>query len=161
MFTLLQHYWRPDDPMEVTAALAQDWVDALEAFPREAIDHARRSYIQSQPSRRPTPADIRNRAASYMAANRPTPAALPPPPEPKREVVSEETRLRILEQAGFTSQRFDLVKRFPKAPTPEALEAAKEAPAYVPVQPSPEELEAARAANPLVQASREFQRGQA
>lgn len=156
---LLSHYYQPDQSEAMSALAANDWLDVLGHFPQDAVDHACRSYLQSQPSRRPTPADIRNRAASYMAANRPPPVALPPPPEPKKERVSPEAAQRILEQAGFTSTRFDLVKRFPKAPTPEALEAAKDAPAYVPVQPTPEELEAARAASPLVQASREFQRG--
>jgi len=156
---LLSHYYQPDQSEAMSALAANDWLDVLGHFPQDAVDHACRSYLQAQPSRRPTPGDIRNRAASYMAARRPPPAALPPPPEKSRDRVSPEAAQRILERAGFTAERRELVKRFPKAPNAEALEAAKDAPAYVPVQPTPEQLEAARAANPLIQQARQWQGG--
>lgn len=169
VFTLLQHYWRPDDPLEVTAAIAKDWVDILEPFPQAALEHARKSYLQAQPNRRPTPADIRNRAAAWVQHNVPKRAAGQEPQRlaaPERKPVDAETAQRLMAEAGFTAEKMDLVKRFPSAPSMQAIERIREEapPARHwtemadPDGPEMRALRAARDANPLIRASRAAQR---
>lgn len=62
---LLSHYFQPDNPAEVQEAALDDWVAALIAFPRQAIEHACGAYLRDQPRRRPTPGDIRAKAQAF------------------------------------------------------------------------------------------------
>ena len=160
--TLLAHYWRTDDPPELIAEILADWMDVLEPFPGPAIEHACKTYLQSQPSRKPTPADIRNRAAAWVDQRKPRAPALPPPPPPKRDVVSAEAAQRILHEKGYTDAKFDLVRRFPTAPSMAEAERMAAAPVSRhwtdtadPDGPEMRALRAARDANPLIQAARE------
>ena len=59
--TLLSHYFQPDTPSDVTEAALGDWVKALTGFSADQIEAGCQSYLRNQPSRRPTPADVRNR----------------------------------------------------------------------------------------------------
>jgi hypothetical protein len=165
--SLLAHYFQPDQSEGVSSLVAGDWMDALEMFPQDAIEHACKSYLHSQPSRRPTIADIRNRVVAYMDARaKKVPQSAPaqrlaPPPRPS---ISQETAQRILQEAGFTEERLNLVKRFPSAPGYAAAEAMSEKVVQahwseVADQDGPDmaALKAARDANPLVQAARAAQ----
>lgn len=147
--------------------MANDWLDILEPFPQDAIEHACRTYLQAQPSRRPTPGDIRNRAVAYLTATRPKKRE-PEPPRlnaPERKPVDPERAQRILEEAGFTEGKMNLVKRFPKAVSMADAERMAEAgdtkPHWTetvdPDGPEMAQLRAARDANPLVQAARRAQ----
>jgi hypothetical protein len=154
-------------PPEIQEVLANDWLDVLEPFPQDAIEHACRSYLQAQPSRRPTPADIRNRAVSYLDATRPKPQRQAPAAyleAEKRQVIDGETAQRILQEKGFTEERLNLVKRFPSAPGYAAAEAMSEkvtrahwADTADPDGADMQALKAARDENPLIQAARAAQ----
>lgn len=56
--TLLSHYWRDDDPVELTAAIGQDWADVLEGLPQPVIQQACIRYQREEPRRKPTPGAI-------------------------------------------------------------------------------------------------------
>ena len=76
--TLLSHYWRDDDPVELTAAIGQDWADVLEGLPQEVIQRACIAYQRQEPRRKPTPGAIYQIAIELMpkpvlAARRSTP----------------------------------------------------------------------------------------
>ncbi len=71
--TLLSHYWRDDDPVELTAAIGQDWADVLEGIPREYIQRACLRYQREEPRRKPTPGAIYQMARDAM----PKPLPLP------------------------------------------------------------------------------------
>lgn len=71
--TLLSHYWRDDDPVELTAAIGQDWADVLEGLPREAIQSACIAYQRVEPRRKPTPGAIYQLAKESL----PKPTAVP------------------------------------------------------------------------------------
>ncbi len=54
VLTLLSHYWRDDDPIELTAAIGRDWADVLEGLPEEYIQRACLKYLRTEPRRKPT-----------------------------------------------------------------------------------------------------------
>ena len=56
--TLLSHYYQPDTPEDVKVAALSDWVFEMGGYTQDQIDGACRHYIRSQPSKRPSPADI-------------------------------------------------------------------------------------------------------
>ena len=64
--TLLSHYWRDDDPVELTAAIGQDWADVLEGLPQEVIQRACIAYQRQEPRRKPTPGAIYQLAIELM-----------------------------------------------------------------------------------------------
>jgi hypothetical protein len=120
--TLLSHYFTPEISPELEDAAMDDWIDILSACHPEDIDHACKSYLRSQPRKRPTPGDIRGRAMENakgrIEAHR---RSLPsPPPEPQKPRVSAEVAERIMQEAGFNRQLSDVLKRFPKSQTREA-----------------------------------------
>lgn len=69
--TLLSHYYRPDDPVELTAAIGQDWADVLQALPQELIQRACIEYLRDSPRNRPSPGAIYQRAAAMLPKQRP------------------------------------------------------------------------------------------
>lgn len=64
--TLLSHYWRDDDPVEMTAAIGRDWADVLEGFPQSFIQEACIQYQREEPRRKPTPGAIYQIARRMM-----------------------------------------------------------------------------------------------
>lgn len=105
--TLLSHYWRDDDPVELTAAIGQDWADVLEGIPQDIIQRACINYQREYPRRKPTP------GAVYEIAKRMMPA---PPPvrinhlsdmRPVGERVTAEAANAILERAGFKAKKME------------------------------------------------------
>ena len=99
--TLLAHYWRENDPVQLTAAIGKDWADVLEGLPQEAIQRACVQYQREEPRRKPTPGAIYQLARKAM----PTPRAVPQP-EPEREPrVTGEAATEICIAAGFTPRR--------------------------------------------------------
>lgn len=66
--TLLSHYWREDDPVEMTAAIGRDWADVLEGMPQDVIQSACIRYQREEPRRKPTPGAIYQIAAKMMQA---------------------------------------------------------------------------------------------
>ena len=60
---LLSHYYQPEIAPEVEEEGLADWIESLLPFPHDAIAQATRAYLRDQPRRRPTPGDIRGRAA--------------------------------------------------------------------------------------------------
>lgn len=167
VMALLAHYYQPEQSEAMSALVAGDWIDALEHFPQDGIEHACKSYLQSQPSRRPTIADIRNRVVAYMDV-RAKPIPRPEPKRlaaPERKPVDAEQAQRILHQNGYTEAKFDLVKRFPSAPSMQAIEEVADkqqkphwAETADPDGPEMRALRAARDANPLIQAARAAQK---
>ena len=102
--TLLNHYWRDDDPAEMDAAIGSDWADVLEGIPRGAIQKACIQYQRDEPRRKPTPGAIYALARGFMP--RPQVVRSQPVPEPVKERCDPETAQRICEEAGFTPKRF-------------------------------------------------------
>ena len=100
ILTLLSHYWREDDPVELTAAIGADWADVLEGIPQKYIQMARISWAGNE-THKPKPADIKKLALSYM----PKPVIVPTEPEPDRERVSADAAADILAAAGFGPKR--------------------------------------------------------
>lgn len=106
VLTLLNHYWREDDPVEMSAAIARDWADVLEGLPQEYIQKAAIRFQQQSGNRKPTPAAIYAMARDLM----PPPtvvASRPPPPEPQRDRVSAERAEEIMNEIGFRPKRFN------------------------------------------------------
>lgn len=58
ILTLLSHYWRDDDPTELTAAIGRDWANVLEPLSQPDIESACEMYLRNQSRRKPTPGDI-------------------------------------------------------------------------------------------------------
>ena len=54
----MSHYYQPDTPEDVKVAALSDWVFEMGGYTQDQIDGACRHYIRSQPSKRPSPADI-------------------------------------------------------------------------------------------------------
>jgi hypothetical protein len=101
--TLLSHYYREDDPVELTGAMGKDWADVLEGIPAEYIQRACIQYERDEPRRRPTPGDIYQRARAMI----PPPTVVAEAPAPQRAPrVSREDAARILERHNFNPRRF-------------------------------------------------------
>lgn len=69
--TLLSHYYDPKHGDLLTEAAAVDWLNILSPFPQKAIEHACDHYMRNVTGKRPTPAEIRNRADAWLKANAP------------------------------------------------------------------------------------------
>ena len=100
MLTLLSHYWRDDDPVELTAAIGKDWADVLEGLPQDAITKARLHYLRTE-NRKPKPSDIYRRALSFI----PKPKIVPKP-EPENIPCSPEVAEDIVRKSGLNIKRF-------------------------------------------------------
>ena len=101
--TLLSHYWRDDDPSELTEAIARDWADILEGLPQDAISKACTSYLRSEPRRKPTPGAIYALARDFVP--RPVIVARSPEPDIPRERMSAERAAEIMAEVGFRPKR--------------------------------------------------------
>lgn len=100
--TILSHYWRDDDPVELTAALGADWADVLEGIPQQFIQKACIQYQREEPRRKPTPGAIYDIAKRLM----PRPQVVPQP-EPERDPpITGERASEVLKEAGFRVNRF-------------------------------------------------------
>lgn len=106
VITLLSHYWRDDDPVELTEAIGADWADVLEGLPQEYIQRACVQYQREEPRKKPTPGAIYGIAKGMM----PKPAPVRsidesqiPRSEPR--VTAEQAR-DILAEVGFKPKRF-------------------------------------------------------
>ncbi len=64
--TLLSHYWRDDDPVQLTAAIGADWAKVLDGLPRDAIDWACIKWLRENPKRKPSPGAIYQLAKSRL-----------------------------------------------------------------------------------------------
>lgn len=104
--TLLSHYWRDDDPAELTGAIGQDWADALEGLPQEFIQRACVAYLRDEPRRKPTPGAIYQLARSFMP--KPAPARIDhfPKPDPDHQRISKERAAEIMKEVGFRPRKF-------------------------------------------------------
>jgi len=104
--TLLSHYWRDDDPVELTGAIGRDWADVLEGLPQDLIQRACIEYERTEPRRKPTPGAIYQLARGYI----PRPAVVNTghltDMRPKGECVTAERAAEIMEKAGFKPRVF-------------------------------------------------------
>lgn len=92
--TLLSHYWRDDDPVELTAAIGQDWADVLEGLPQDVIQRACIRYQREEARRKPTPGAIYAIARDLMP--RPTVVnSRPETAEEKRAYLEGAARDRV------------------------------------------------------------------
>ena len=113
IITLLSHYWRDDDPVELTAAIGADWADVLEGLPQDVIQKACIQYQRDEPRRKPTPGAIYSIARELM----PKPTVVAPridkfsPPRDPDEIVSKEKAQEILKAAGFKVNKFGGVQK--------------------------------------------------
>lgn len=103
--TLLSHYWREDDPSELTEAIARDWADILEGMPQDAIHAACLRYMRDEPRRKPTPGAIYALARDAIPKPRIIHRA-PPPVEDATPRCTAEQAAQIMEKAGFRAKRF-------------------------------------------------------
>ena len=99
ILTALSHYWREDDPVELTAAIGADWADVLEGIPQEFIQKACIQWIRGE-SRKPKPAEIYRLAQSMM----PRPVAVKAQ-EPEIERVTAEAAMDIMAEYDFAPKR--------------------------------------------------------
>jgi hypothetical protein len=108
--TLLRHYWRDDDPAELTAAIARDWADVLEGLPQEYIQKAAIRFQQENEKRKPTPAGIYKLARDLMpppvmvvrSVTQPEPySAMSVPFEERRKSAAD-----IFAEVGFKHKTF-------------------------------------------------------
>lgn len=102
--TLLSHYWRDDDPVELTAAIGADWADVLEGLPREYIQRACVQYMRDEPNRKPKPGAIYQIARKLM----PKPAHVQPEGPARRSVfdMTEEELEQRRKEAAEIMARF-------------------------------------------------------
>lgn len=102
--TLLSHYWREDDPVDLTAAIGADWADVLEGMPHDAIQKACVRYQRDEPRRKPTPGAIYQLAREMM----PRPAVVPQPPVAavERDRCDPAIAQAICEAAGYAPKKF-------------------------------------------------------
>ena len=104
MATLLSHYWRDDDPSELTEAIARDWADILEGIPQDVLHKACLRYMRNEPRRKPTPGAIYALCRDMM----PRPAVVRThvvDPRPDRPRVSGEVANEILSRAGYAPKK--------------------------------------------------------
>lgn len=66
-YTLLAHYFRPDDPVPLTEALGRDWAKVLQDLSEQSIERACIEYLRDFPKRsdKPTPGAIYQRALKH------------------------------------------------------------------------------------------------
>lgn len=102
--TLLSHYWREDDPSELTEAIARDWADILEGLPPEAISAACLAYLRSEPRRKPSPGAIYALARDAMPRPVIVRNTTPEPERPPR--CSPEAAAEIMARAGYRPRTF-------------------------------------------------------
>lgn len=101
--TLLSHYWRDDDPSELTEAIARDWADILEGLPQDAIGRACMAYLRNEPRRKPSPGAIYALAREFI----PKPVVVArSEPEAPRERLSAERAAEIMAEVGFRPKKF-------------------------------------------------------
>lgn len=104
ILTLLSHYWREDDPVELTGAIGKDWADVLEGLPRDAIQAACLRYMRDEPRRKPTPGAIYAMAHESMPKPRVVFNRAPEPiQEPER--ISRERAAEIMAEVGFAVKK--------------------------------------------------------
>lgn len=60
--TLMAHYYTPDMPQALGAAVFGDWIDILDDLPAHAIQEAAKKWLRTETRRRPGPGDIRDLA---------------------------------------------------------------------------------------------------
>jgi hypothetical protein len=103
--TLLNHYWREDDPEEMTGAIGADWADVLEHLPQYAIQKACIRYLRMEPRRKPTPGAICALAGEILPS---APIVRIPYVEPRsnRKKCSPEVVAAILKEAGYSPKKF-------------------------------------------------------
>ena len=101
--TLLSHYWRDDDPVELTAAIGADWAEVLEGLPQNAIHRACIAWLRDSPDRKPKPGNIYALAREFMP--RPVIVARSPEPDIPRERMSAERAAEIMAEVGFRPKR--------------------------------------------------------
>lgn len=101
--TLLNHYWREDDPIEMTAAIGRDWADVLEGVPAEYIQRACIQYQRDEPRRKPTPGAIYQLARALMP--KPQVVAHRDLSAPLRALERVLTPEEMAEAANATAQR--------------------------------------------------------
>lgn len=101
--TLLSHYWRDDDPVELTAAIGADWADVLEGIPQEYIQRACIVYQRDEPRRKPTPGAIYNIARDLM----PAPRRVSTPEVERDPPCTAEAASEIMAKAGFRPKRME------------------------------------------------------
>lgn len=102
ILTLLSHYWREDDPVQLTAAIGKDWADVLEGLPQDFIDRACIAYMREEPRRKPTPGEVYQRAVAMI----PRPKLVAPEPGERRKKCTRDEAQAILEDVGFKLNRF-------------------------------------------------------
>jgi len=105
VLTLLNHYWRADDPVEMSAAIARDWADVLEGLPQEFIQKACIKFQQTSRSK-PTPAAIYALTRDLMPAPVVVHRSAPREPEPERERMSADRAAEIMNEVGFRPKNF-------------------------------------------------------
>lgn len=103
VLTLLSHYWREDDPVELTSAIGRDWADVLQGMPRDVLQQACLQYLREQPRRKPTPGEIYRMAQALM----PKPQVVREPEPERGEPCSKEAAAEILQRAGFAPKRME------------------------------------------------------
>jgi hypothetical protein len=160
--TLLDHYFQPDDPAEVSRAQMMDWIRILSTVPQQAISASCEDYLRDQPRKRPTPGEIYNRSNAWLLSKGyakrprlgPVDRALPPP---ERTDADRERAGEILDRAGFTAKRFRAVSARPLAGNAAELDEVtgpRRVPHWTetvaPEDPRFAELRASRAQNKLI-----------
>lgn len=106
-FTLLSHYWRDDDPVELAAAIGRDWADVLEELPQEYIQRAIIKFQQENRRGKPTPASIYAIARELMLPPVQIVTTKTPEKAPERRRVTKEAAAEIMAVAGFRPKTFN------------------------------------------------------
>lgn len=70
ILTLLSHFWREDDPIELTAAIAADWVEILRPLSQSSIEKGCLAYLQNGSRAKPVPTEIYKLASKFEPARK-------------------------------------------------------------------------------------------
>lgn len=165
-------FYDPDMSDMDRAEMLEEFGRALKHLPKWAVSQAFDRWNREQ-RRRPSPADIvalagqaLRRVTDELAERRrvEAPPALSAPVRadlsPEARAAMAERSQRIIEEAGFTARRLDLLSRAPTARSDEEAEARTAAfsrhwtEGAAPDSPAMKALHRARATNEIVQAAR-------
>jgi hypothetical protein len=89
----------------LTGAIARDWVEVLQGFPRDVLQQAAMRYLRDEPNRKPTPGAMYQLALGLMPMPKVVHRA--PVDEPQTEPkMTAERAAEVMREVGFRPRAF-------------------------------------------------------